>query len=138
MKKKMYKLVSSIFVLIMAISVTVPARAGKVSWEFNQAASGVYTKLASGNKADEEPNWYITLNKTKYTNISSANVFECKVFNSSGNAASTAHKITSYVSGWSASYTLDVAPKFSSTLKGKKATTSTASGNLVLWGYFTP
>lgn len=128
------------FALMLTASLAVPAKAAKLTWEFNKPVSGSYTKLAAGGKADAEKNWYITTNKTKYTNVSSANVFECKVTDSTGKRICKVQNITTYVTSKKVPYdsSVTVYKGFKSTLYGKKATTSTASGNLVLWGYFTP
>lgn len=138
-EKKVKKWMVLMLAVMLSAVVTVPVKSERKSWEFNKAANRSFTNLASGSKADEEVNWYVTLNKTKYTNISGTNRFQCKVLDGkTGGDASVLVTISSYAKRKATIYTLDVYPKYTSKLVGRKDPKSTTKGNLVLWGYFTP
>ena len=139
MKNKIYRLSILAFALVMTMTVPTPVKAAKVSWEFKREAVGGYKELATANKADGEKNWYVTINKTKYTNLSGKNMFECKVVDKNDVDASNAFTFSSYgrkVKPYKT--TAKVKKGYESTLKGKKTTSSTAAGKLILWGYFAP
>ncbi len=137
MRKTIYKLGMLAFAMVMSMSVTAPVKADKVSWEFKREATGDYDDLVRSKTTKETSTWKIELKSSNYTNISNQNVFECKVVDANGTNTSNAYQFKKYGT-YTKSYKKTQKKSATERLKGKKATTSTAGGKLVIWGYFTP
>ena len=128
--------------IMSALALPVSVSAETKTFEFSSSSvSGTYQNLTSGSKADEEPNWYITLNKKNGSvanTLGANNQFECRISDGRGKSASTAHRFSTYVQRKHYSYTVDVYPRHRSTLKGRKWPNSTSTKTLKISGRFTP
>lgn len=128
--------------IISALALPVSVSAETKTFEFSSSSvSGTYQNLAVGSKADEEPNWYITLNKkngSAANTLGTNNRFECRISDDRRKSASTAHTFSTYVQRKHFSYTVDVYPRHRSTLKGRKWPNSTSTKTLKISGRFTP
>lgn len=137
MRKAMYKLGMLAFALVMTMTAATPVKAARVSWEFKREATGDYDDLVRSTTSKATSIWKIELEETKYTNLSTQNVLECKVVDANGTRTSDVEQFKKYGT-YKKAYNKTQKKGASEKLKGKKATTSTAGGKLVIWGFFTP
>lgn len=139
MKKRMKKMAMLMMALALSLTVAMPVKAEKRSWEFNKPVteSKEYFVLVRASKADDEKTWYVTTKETKYSNISKTNSLQCKVKNPKGEFASDVMEFKSYTAKHAA-YIKPVHKGDKNKLLGRKNPSSTTKGNLVVWGLYTP
>lgn len=140
MKKRMKKMAMLMMALALSLTVAMPVKAEKRSWEFNKPVTSEkeYFVLTRGSKADNEQNWYVTTKSSKYTNISRTNKFQCKVVDKNAKTLTKEVSFSDYDTK-KTQYDKGTAYKGSKyRLEGRKNPASTTKGNLVVWGFFTP
>ncbi len=141
MRKKRSWITMAVLAAALAFAVPAPVKAETKSWEFEATfPTSSFKSIKSASKKDESTYWYLTINKTNNgvaNNLTSTNRFGCMV--KKGNAsASTSHNFGKYVSAYKMTYTVDVAPKNTIQLMGRKDPSSTAAKSLQVSGRFTP
>lgn len=141
MKKKRLWLSMLLAATVLSFSVPAPVKAETKAWVFEASfPTSSYKHVITASKKDDEPNWYLTINKTNNgvaNTLSTTNRFGC-IVKKGTTTASTSHNFGKYVTSYKLGYTLDVAPKNSIELWGRKEPSSTTSGILKVSGRFTP
>ena len=139
MKKRMKKMAMLMMALALSLTVAMPVKAEKRTWEFNKPVTSEkeYFVLTRGSKADNEQNWYVTTKNSKYTNISGTNKFQCKVVDKKAKTITKEVTFSDY-STKKTPYKETTYKDSKYRLEGRKNPSSTTKGNLVVWGFFTP
>lgn len=138
-KKRMKKMAMLMMALALSLTVAMPVKAEKRSWEFNKPVteSKEYFVLVRASKADNEQNCYVTTKDSKYTNISETNILQCKVKNPKGEIATGVMEFKK-CEAQHTEYIKTAHKGDKNKLLGRKKPSSTTKGNLVAWGLYTP
>ncbi|MTK08108.1 MAG: hypothetical protein F8N38_13620 [Hungatella sp.] len=89
-------------------------------------------------KSDNSQIWYLSLDNSGSNNMSSANIFGCKMNRTSNNNVDIYHTFSNYVSGYGISYQSKVYKNDNMYMGAKKDSASTSTTALTISGRFAP
>lgn len=136
--RKVKTLIASLCLASMLCTVPAFASNHYFSFEFKDLKN---YQTASYSKSDNDCKWYVSLdrwNGLHKNNLSSANIFGCKMHRDYNDGVSIYHTISNYVTGFPFDYTTSVSKNDSMFLGAKKDSASTSSANLKISGRFAP
>jgi len=132
---RMKTLVVIVCICMLMMSGTVFAANETFSFTFNNLNNQT---TSSYTKSDSDQKWYISLDNIGSNNMSSSNIFGCKMNRTSNNNVDIYHTFSSYVNSYAIKYTSTVVKDDSMYMGAKKDSASTSKQPLKISGRLAP
>ena len=136
--KQMKRIIGLVCACTMMLSTTAFAANHDFEFKFDNLD---HQQTASYAKSDNDQNWYIsfdTQNGAVRNNMSSANIFGCKMHRTKNDGVDVYHTFSNYVSRYPIKYSARVAKDDQMYMVAKKDSASTSVASLNISGRFAP
>lgn len=133
------KKMALLLTLVGAIGTTpLVANAANHDYNFTFKNTSITSETAKYEKTDNDQKWYLSIDDTWLSTMSSSNIFGCKMHRVGNDSVDVYHTFSNYVKGYGINYADTVSKGDEMYLRAKKDSASTSTKKLYVTGRFAP